>query len=57
MFGFKKKQQVNAFEELERNLKELDRLSEELDDLNNVLLAKIEAMNEEVEKITARLAV
>ena len=57
MFGFKKKQQTNAFEELERNLKELDRLSEELDDLNNVLLAKIEAMNEEVEKITARLAV
>jgi len=52
----KEKKQMNTFEELEKNLAELDRLSEELDDLNNTLMSKITSMNQEVERITSKLA-
>ena len=52
----KEKEQVNMFEELEKNLAELDRLSAELDDLNNVLLDKITTMNEEVARVMGKLA-
>lgn len=52
----KEKKQMTAFEELEKNLAELDRLSEELNDLNNVLLDKVTMMNEEVSRVMDRLA-
>jgi len=40
----------------EKNLAELDRLSAELDDLNNTLMSKITSMNQEVERVTSKLA-
>lgn len=52
----KEKKQMNTFEELEKNLAELDRLSAELDDLNNTLMSKITSMNQEVERVTSKLA-
>ncbi len=52
----KDKKQMNTFEELEKNLAELDRLSEELNDLNNVLLDKITTMNDEVARVMGKLA-
>lgn len=57
MLGFKKKEKMTMTEELERNLKELDRLGKELDDLNQLLFSKLEATNDEVNKIMKRMAV
>lgn len=57
MFKFKKEKKMSMIEELERNMKELDRLSKELDDLNQLMLNKLEATSDEVNKIMGRMAV
>ena len=38
-------------------MRELDQLSKELDDLNQLMLSKLEATNDEVNKIMGRMAV
>lgn len=57
MFKFKKEKRMSMVEELERNMKELDQLSKELDDLNILMLHKLEATEKEVNKIMGRMAV